>query len=117
MRSRCWMHGADAGSMRIWKLGLCMELSLPCRYPCPDQAPIGRQARSSNIITYDASTSSFVVCGVDRFQYSTSYRVVRSLTSRWNEMKIVRSLKDHKHPAIIAFHSFIITPSYALITM
>lgn len=32
-------------------------------------------------------------------------------------MKIVRTLKDDRHPAIIDFHSFIITPSYALITM
>jgi hypothetical protein len=36
---------------------------------------------------------------------------------RWNEMKIVRSFKNDPHPAIIPFHSFIITPSYALITM
>lgn len=32
-------------------------------------------------------------------------------------MKIVRTLKDDRHPAIIDFHSFIITPSYALVTM
>jgi serine/threonine protein kinase len=32
-------------------------------------------------------------------------------------MKVVRTLKDSPHPAIISFHSFIITPSYALITM
>ena len=36
---------------------------------------------------------------------------------RWNEMKIVRSFKSDPHPSIIPFHSFIITPSYALITM
>jgi len=36
---------------------------------------------------------------------------------RWNEMKIVRSFKSDAHPSIIPFHSFIITPSYALITM
>jgi serine/threonine-protein kinase GIN4 len=32
-------------------------------------------------------------------------------------MKIVRSFKNDPHPSIIPFHSFIITPSYALITM
>lgn len=36
---------------------------------------------------------------------------------RWNEMKVVRSLKHEPHPSIIPFYSFIITPSYALITM
>jgi len=35
----------------------------------------------------------------------------------WNEMKVVRSLKNETHPSIIPFYSFIITPSYALITM
>ncbi|KAL5523403.1 hypothetical protein ACEPAF_1670 [Sanghuangporus sanghuang] len=39
---------------------------------------------------------------------------VRSL---WNEMKIVRALKQEPHPSIIPFHSFIITPSFAIITM
>ncbi len=37
--------------------------------------------------------------------------------SRWNEMKVVRSFKHELHPSIIPFYSFIITPSYALITM
>ena len=32
-------------------------------------------------------------------------------------MKIVRTFKDDKHPSIISFHSFIMTPSYAMITM
>ena len=36
---------------------------------------------------------------------------------RWNKMKIARTLRDDRHPAIIDFHSFIITPSYALIAM
>ncbi|EJC98855.1 kinase-like protein [Fomitiporia mediterranea MF3/22] len=39
---------------------------------------------------------------------------VRSL---WNEMKIVRALKQDPHQSIIPFHSFIITPSFAIITM
>ena len=36
---------------------------------------------------------------------------------RWNEMKIIRALKQDPHPSIIPFHSFIITPSFAIITM
>jgi serine/threonine protein kinase len=32
-------------------------------------------------------------------------------------MKIVRTFKNDPHPSIVPFHSFIITPSYALITM
>lgn len=32
-------------------------------------------------------------------------------------MKIVRTFKHDPHPSIIPFHSFIITPSYALVTM
>lgn len=37
---------------------------------------------------------------------------------RWNEMKIVRAFaKDLSHPSIVPFHSFIITPSFALIIM
>ncbi|PVG00265.1 kinase-like protein [Serendipita vermifera] len=39
---------------------------------------------------------------------------VRSL---WNEMKVVRLLKEGSHPSIIAYDCFIITPSYALIVM
>lgn len=31
--------------------------------------------------------------------------------------QIVRSFKNDPHPSIIPFHNFIITPSYALITM
>lgn len=34
---------------------------------------------------------------------------------RWNEMKVVRSIPTH--PNIIGFESFIITPSYALVSM
>ncbi|KAF8322459.1 kinase-like protein [Clavulina sp. PMI_390] len=51
---------------------------------------------------------------VHRTAERTTAARVRSL---WNEMKIVRTLKDDRHPAIIDFHSFVITPSYALITM
>ncbi|TRM63866.1 kinase-like domain-containing protein [Schizophyllum amplum] len=37
--------------------------------------------------------------------------------SLWNEMKIVRTLKPDLHPSIVPFYSFVVTPSYALITM
>ncbi|KAF9468652.1 kinase-like domain-containing protein [Collybia nuda] len=51
---------------------------------------------------------------VHRSKTTTTAARVRSL---WNEMKIVRTFKSDPHPSIIPFHSFIITPSYALITM
>ncbi|KAF9220880.1 hypothetical protein BS17DRAFT_786121 [Gyrodon lividus] len=51
---------------------------------------------------------------VHRSKTSTTAARVRSL---WNEMKVVRSFKHDPHPSIVPFHSFIITPSYALITM
>ncbi|KAI0087036.1 hypothetical protein BDY19DRAFT_1092650 [Irpex rosettiformis] len=51
---------------------------------------------------------------VHRSKTPTTAARVRSL---WNEMKVVRSLKHEPHPSIIPFYSFIITPSYALITM
>lgn len=51
---------------------------------------------------------------VHRSKTSTTAARVRSL---WNEMKIIRTFKSDPHPSIIPFHSFIITPSYALITM
>ncbi|KAF8349484.1 hypothetical protein F5887DRAFT_1235165 [Amanita rubescens] len=51
---------------------------------------------------------------VHRSKTATTAARVRSL---WNEMKIVRTFKSESHPAIVPFHSFIITPSYALITM
>jgi hypothetical protein len=42
---------------------------------------------------------------------------LRGFSFRWNEMKVVRTFKNDPHPSIVPFHSFIITPSYALITM
>ncbi|KAI0061549.1 hypothetical protein BV25DRAFT_1916896 [Artomyces pyxidatus] len=51
---------------------------------------------------------------VHRSKTTTTAARVRSL---WNEMKIVRTFKNDPHPSIVPFHSFIITPSYALITM
>ncbi|KAH6912813.1 CAMK/CAMKL/MARK protein kinase [Coprinopsis sp. MPI-PUGE-AT-0042] len=39
------------------------------------------------------------------------------IKSLWNEMKVVRHLKDDTHPSIVPFYTFVITPSYAMITM
>ncbi|TFK52188.1 hypothetical protein OE88DRAFT_1657290 [Heliocybe sulcata] len=50
---------------------------------------------------------------VHRSKTSTSAARFKSL---WNEMKIVRALKEG-HPAIISFYSLVITPRYAMITM
>ncbi|KAI0754696.1 hypothetical protein C8Q80DRAFT_1266285 [Daedaleopsis nitida] len=58
--------------------------------------------------------SKIAVKLVHRSKTSTTAARVRSL---WNEMKVVRALKHEPHPSIIPFYSFIITPSYALITM
>ncbi|CAE6423777.1 unnamed protein product [Rhizoctonia solani] len=71
--------------------------------------------------------SQIAVKLVHRSKTPTTTARVRSL---WNEMKIVRALRressapgssqDHAgvgHPNVIHFYSFIITPSYALITM
>ncbi|KAG6853054.1 hypothetical protein C0991_007198 [Blastosporella zonata] len=62
----------------------------------------------------DAPDQKLAVKLVHRSKTSTTAARVRSL---WNEMKIVRTFKADPHPSIIPFHSFIITPSYALITM
>ncbi|EEB89572.1 hypothetical protein MPER_12312 [Moniliophthora perniciosa FA553] len=47
-------------------------------------------------------------------EIKTSAARVKSL---WNEMKIIRQFKADPHPSIIPFYSFLLTPSYALITM
>ncbi|GAA5906348.1 hypothetical protein JCM6882_002706 [Rhodosporidiobolus microsporus] len=52
---------------------------------------------------------------VHRSKNPTSSARVRAL---WTEFKCIRTLRAHPpHPNLIAFHSFIITPSYAIITM
>ncbi|KAG8680268.1 hypothetical protein FRC09_018361, partial [Ceratobasidium sp. 395] len=62
---------------------------------------------------------------VHRSKTPTTAARVRSL---WNEMKIVRALRREAsasgqevvgvgHPSVVQFYSFVITPSYALITM
>ncbi|KAG7088184.1 hypothetical protein E1B28_012202 [Marasmius oreades] len=47
-------------------------------------------------------------------EVKTSAARVKSL---WNEMRIVRQFKLDPHPSIIPFYSFLLTPSYALVTM
>jgi serine/threonine-protein kinase GIN4 len=54
---------------------------------------------------------------VHRSKTKTTAARVKSL---WNEMKVVKALSadgSKPHPSIIPFHSFIMTPSYAMITM
>lgn len=64
---------------------------------------------------------------VHRSKTPTTAARVRSL---WNEMKIVRAVRREAtasgvaqeasgvgHPSVVQFYSFVITPSYALITM
>ncbi|KAF9450563.1 kinase-like protein [Macrolepiota fuliginosa MF-IS2] len=62
----------------------------------------------------NATGQKIAVKLVHRSKTSTTAARVRSL---WNEMKIVRAFKNDPHPSIIPFHSFVLTPSYALITM
>ncbi|KAI0923171.1 hypothetical protein AcV7_005759 [Taiwanofungus camphoratus] len=76
-----------------------------CR-PKPDSA--------SSESPHTLRNSKIAVKLVHRSKTSTTAARVRSL---WNEMKVVRSLKQEPHPSIIPFYSFIITPSYALIAM
>ncbi|KAH9990040.1 kinase-like domain-containing protein [Russula vinacea] len=65
-------------------------------------------------VSKDAGNTKLAVKLVHRSKTTTTAARVRSL---WNEMKVVRTFKDDPHPSIVPFHSFIITPSYALITM
>ncbi|KAF8262824.1 hypothetical protein EI94DRAFT_655407 [Lactarius quietus] len=65
-------------------------------------------------ISDGADDTKLAVKLVHRSKTTTTAARVRSL---WNEMKVVRTFKNDPHPSIVPFHSFIITPSYALITM
>ncbi|KAG5653104.1 hypothetical protein H0H81_002251 [Sphagnurus paluster] len=76
--------------------------------PKPSTSSTGADSLSN------VSDQKIAVKLVHRSKTSTTAARVRSL---WNEMKIVRTFKSDPHPSIIPFHSFIITPSYALITM
>ncbi|GAA6059732.1 hypothetical protein JCM10212_000260 [Sporobolomyces blumeae] len=51
---------------------------------------------------------------VHRSKSTTSSARVRAL---WQEYKCIRALRAIQHPNLIAFHSFIITPSYCLVSM
>ena len=76
-----------------------------------------RQACASFQDTYHSCTRPVIVNKYASMRLLTRFTELTRSFARWNEMKIVRSFKNDPHPAIIPFHSFIITPSYALITM
>ncbi|THH04511.1 hypothetical protein EW145_g5470 [Phellinidium pouzarii] len=71
-------------------------------------------APKTNETRTDSTNANVAVKLVFREKKPTTAQRVRSL---WNEMKIVRALKQDPHPSIVPFHSFIITPSFAIITM
>lgn len=98
---------------RLWKLGQCMALS-PKVFLGQGQGYRGRgEARSPLQNIHHCRQSTLIVRLPPPSPFSTHPRA----HVRWNEMKIVRSFKNDPHPSIVPFHSFIITPSYALITM
>ncbi|KAJ2917010.1 hypothetical protein MD484_g3420, partial [Candolleomyces efflorescens] len=68
---------------------------------------------SEHVALRDAGRK-FAVKLVHRKKTAANASRIKSL---WNEMKIVRAFKDDPHPSIISFHSFVMTPSYAMITM
>ncbi|GAA5872039.1 hypothetical protein JCM16303_000953 [Sporobolomyces ruberrimus] len=51
---------------------------------------------------------------VHRTKDTTSAARVRAL---WNEYKCMRALRSTAHPNLIAFHAFILTPSYSIVCM
>ncbi|KAI0795218.1 hypothetical protein BC629DRAFT_310764 [Irpex lacteus] len=80
----------------------------------PKLDPSSTSDSNSNSPHAPSGERTIAVKLVHRSKTPTTAARVRSL---WNEMKVVRSLKHEPHPSIIPFYSFIITPSYALITM
>lgn len=101
-------------SDRLWKLGQCMALP-PKVFLWQCQGYEGcRQACPSLQNLYHCCQSTLIVGFHSRSPFHSTHPRGRA---RWNEMKIVRSFKNDPHPSIVPFHSFIITPSYALITM
>ncbi|KAJ2923563.1 hypothetical protein H1R20_g13531, partial [Candolleomyces eurysporus] len=68
---------------------------------------------SEHVALRDAGRK-FAVKLVHRKKTAANASRIKSL---WNEMKIVRAFKDDPHPSIISFYSFVMTPSYAMITM
>ncbi|GAA6020496.1 hypothetical protein JCM11491_001375 [Sporobolomyces phaffii] len=51
---------------------------------------------------------------VHRLKDTSSAARVKAL---WNEYKCIRALRSTSHPNLIAFHSFILTPSFAVVHM
>ena len=86
----------------------------------PNHHPTSMRRSSSPLSSYidlrpKLLLPEFVHCKCLAFALLDSRSCV--LCFSWNEMKVVRSLKNEMHPSIVPFYSFIITPSYALITM
>ena len=103
-----------SSSDRVWKLGQCMALpSKVVLWQCKGYRGRG-QARSPLQNLHHSCQSTLIVRCSPRSPFESPDLQRRP---RWNEMKIVRSFKNDPHPSIVPFHSFIITPSYALITM
>ncbi|KAF6755803.1 kinase-like domain-containing protein [Ephemerocybe angulata] len=75
--------------------------------------PKRSKATSEHVAFRDAGRK-FAVKLVHRKKTAANASRIKSL---WNEMKIVRAFKEDRHPSIISFHSFIMTPSFAMITM
>ncbi|TFK27626.1 hypothetical protein FA15DRAFT_701826 [Coprinopsis marcescibilis] len=73
-----------------------------------------RSRSGSEETAFKAAGRKFAVKVVHRKKTAANASRLKSL---WNEMKIVRSLKQDSHPSIIPFHSFVITPGLAMITM
>src|SRR4051812_37156135 len=66
---------------------------------------------TARIIAAQHHHSRIAVKLVHRAKTPTTAARVRAL---WSEMKVIRTLRGDQHPSIVAFDSFIITPSYAL---
>jgi hypothetical protein len=98
---------------RFWKLGQCLVMpaeSVKRR----KRHETRREACAPIPDSHDGRPCSITVSVPFR---SCHAAFLRGFSLRWNEMKVVRTFKNDPHPSIVPFHSFIITPSYALITM
>ncbi|TEB40031.1 hypothetical protein FA13DRAFT_1751165 [Coprinellus micaceus] len=73
-----------------------------------------KSAATSDHPAFKDGGRKFAIKLVHRKKTAANASRIKSL---WNEMKIVRTFKDDTHPSIISFHSFIMTPSYAMISM
>ena len=79
-----------------------------------DASTRSRQARAQVQDAYHRCSSQVSVRAIN---FTGGNATDELIVRRWNEMKIHRHFKNDTHPSIVRFHSFVITPSYALITM